>query len=408
MAGKTRSTTFSQLALGTLSFGLCALQPIEAASLPSPPDRYDGYTMTLLADGKWLVAGGHKASGSSSDADRVDLYDPSTGAWRKTGKLTAQRLYHTATLLSNGNVVVTGGMSASDATYLASAEVYDPASEKWTKTGPMNQARAGHTLTLLANGSVLAAGGVTNIARVLLSSAEVYDPSTGTWTMTAPMNTTRVNHTAALLTNGLVLVACGLDEQSNYRPSAELYDPAQRKWTMTGSLKDWIHWSYTATVLTNGLVLLTTSDTNAWVASKELYEPATGQWKAIGPRRPHFVSSRDTQPTLTILPETGSSYLASEQIHLLVDTSDSLGVTNISLFRDKIKVAETEQDPLSYDLTNAAAGTYVFVAQAAYANGLAATSSPVSLIVSEPGPLGIPEPANLHRAGLQGGSSGIA
>ena len=65
-----------------------------------------------------------------------------------------------------------------------------------------------HTATLLPNGKVLVAGGVVTAA-ILLASAELYDPATGTWTATGSLNTARYYHTATLLPNGKVLVAGG-------------------------------------------------------------------------------------------------------------------------------------------------------------------------------------------------------
>jgi len=81
----------------------------------------------------------------------------------------------------------------------------------------------------------------------------------------------------------------------------ELYNPSTAKWTNTGSMTTDARFYYTAKLLTNGQVLLTASRgnyawelTNAWAAGKELYDPANGQWTAIGPPRPHSVSSTNS------------------------------------------------------------------------------------------------------------------
>src|SRR5207302_296704 len=77
----------------------------------------------------------------------------------------------------------------------------------WTATGSMSIARDACTATLLTNGKVLVAGGVNSTGPT--SSAELYDPATGLWTPTGSMTTPRFGHTATLLPDGRVLVAGG-------------------------------------------------------------------------------------------------------------------------------------------------------------------------------------------------------
>jgi hypothetical protein len=64
-------------------------------------------TNAWARDGKVLVAGGFIiGSGTTASAE---LYDPASGSWSATGSLGAPRYLHTATLLSNGKVLVAGG-----------------------------------------------------------------------------------------------------------------------------------------------------------------------------------------------------------------------------------------------------------------------------------------------------------
>lgn len=55
----------------------------------------------------------------------------------------------------------------------------------FTTTGSMNTARSQHTATLLANGKVLVTGGFSSAFGNSLANAELYDPSTGAFTPTA-------------------------------------------------------------------------------------------------------------------------------------------------------------------------------------------------------------------------------
>ena len=183
-------------------------------SLANPSD---GGTATLLPNGKVLVAG----SGA-------ELYNPATGTWTTTGSLVTARLSHTATLLPNGKVLVAGGersfYDGSSTITFISAELYDPAAGTWTPTGSLVTARASHTATLLSNGKVLIAGGYNYAESSLFASAELYDPATGTWSATGSLSFERYSHTATLLPNGKALFAGGLGFLGSLSTSSELYE----------------------------------------------------------------------------------------------------------------------------------------------------------------------------------------
>ncbi len=387
----------------SLAATVANLQAADSTSPPKPPGIRRAYTLTTLRDNTWLLAGGYaRGNDPRNQSDFVTngalIFVPATGQWTNTGAMLSKRIGHRATLLSDGEVLVTGGnlatptSSGAKVNEGAMAEIYNPATGKWRLTGAMNQGRSSHTATLLPDGKVLVAGGATN-SIMRLSSAELYDPKTEQWTKTASMKFVRGSHTATLLTNGLVLVAGGWNESHNFRFDAELYDPGSGKWSMTGAMPYEARFFYSESLLSNGMVLLTARGggydwevTNAWEASKLLFNPADGQWRAIGPRRPHFVSSTNLDRTLTILPASGSQFPASQEVYFLIECADELGVTNIQLFRDGVRIASGEESPMRFTATNQAAGTYSFCARADFANGLASSSSPVSITFKESGP----------------------
>jgi hypothetical protein len=233
-------------------------------------------TAVQLTTGKVLVAGGTDPTiYPSQQFASVEIYDPMAAAFSYTGNLTNARSGHTATLLNNGKVLITGGNdnSSPQPVTLSSAELYDPSTGIFTLTGSMSAARAGHTAALLPNGKVLITGGGPQYSS--LASAEIYDPATGVFTVTGSMSMPRQGHTATPLNNGKVLIVGG----QYYSPSAtaEVYDAASGVFTLTGSLANGRQ-GHTATRLNSGKVLIAGGGS----AAAELYDPAVGTFSVTG------------------------------------------------------------------------------------------------------------------------------
>ncbi|CAF5182837.1 unnamed protein product, partial [Rotaria sp. Silwood1] len=140
----------------------------------------------------------------------AELYDSLTGMWENIENMNNKRMHFTASLLSDGKVLVAGGTvivsETFQYTYLKSTELFDPSTGMWRHTGDMNIGRDMHKATVLKNSKVLVTGG-SNIYAV--DSSELYDPSTELWTNAGKMHDRRLSHTATLLADGKMLVAGG-------------------------------------------------------------------------------------------------------------------------------------------------------------------------------------------------------
>jgi WD40 repeat protein len=264
------------------------------------------HTATLLQNGKVLIAGGDACMFDQYYGDcplsSAEVYDPGSNIFTTTGSMSVTRVFHTATLLTNGKVLVTGGHDAS-------AELYDPTSGKFAATGSMSVGRNSHTATLLANGKVLIAGGQS--VSGALATAELYDPNGGTFTATGTMASARTSHTATPLANGKVLITGG-SSSAGELATAELYDPATGKFSAANSMVS-IRAFHVATLLSTPSVLITGGSVKFLLSSAEIYDVVAGSFTATG----SMMTARDSHIAIllangTVLVAGGSSSFTAE------------------------------------------------------------------------------------------------
>jgi hypothetical protein len=275
IAGLAMAATVSQTAVPPASH-IGSITP--AAPMLEPRS---GHTATLLSDGKVLIAGGMRRN---QDFYRsAELYDPATGKFQRTGEMSVGRVGHIAVLLRSGKVLIAGGWIGHGTT--DTAEMYDPATGRFTTISKMATRRARPSATLLANGEVLLAGGDDRDGPDgAIASAEIFHPDTLRFQPTSSLHRPRSGHTATLLHDGRVLIAGG--RSGGLIAGTELYDPKSATFSETGNLIV-PRYKHTAGLLPDGRVLIAGgSDERDWrgaMNSAEVYDPRTGKFAATSP-----------------------------------------------------------------------------------------------------------------------------
>ena len=181
----------------------------------------------LLQDGTIMVCGGTNQTGLLGS---VLIYNPATNAWTLNVESGPALQGHTATLLADGRVLVAGGDDGS--ADLKSSFIYDPTQidgHRWSSTYPLNFQRVNHSATLLPNGSVLVSGGVDPLVITptttsnALKSIEFFHPELESWTTSQFSLGNRSFHTATLAPNGNVYFIGGANGSVGTGQAASLY-----------------------------------------------------------------------------------------------------------------------------------------------------------------------------------------
>lgn len=232
---------------------------------------------TLLTSGQLLVTGGcaRRCDAILASAER---YDPATRVFKPVAAMTMPRASHAAIALRDGRVLVVGGWTGTQAT--ASAELYSPKNERFTALMDMTTPRISPVITPLADGRLLISGGESRVG-VSLASAEIFDPKTSRFSAVSPMTVPRMSHAAQALPDGRVLLAGGHRARRDILRSAEIFDPANGTFKPTGDMAFGRH-KLAAATLPGGKVMIIggsdARDDRGLYRSTEIYDPATGKF----------------------------------------------------------------------------------------------------------------------------------
>lgn len=190
------------------------------------------HTLVLLNTGKVLAIGGLFERS-------CEIFDPQIETWNMTDSMIVARNWggFTTTTLQNNRILVAGGLTQDSIggpfIFLNDCEIFDPLTEKWTTVSPMYLGRDRHSATLLNDGRVLVTGGKTTNFET--NQCEIYNLSTNNWEFTGNMLEERSDHAALLLSNNKVFI-CGGDGLAPWQKSCEVYDVNIGTWSYVSDM----------------------------------------------------------------------------------------------------------------------------------------------------------------------------
>ncbi len=124
------------------------LNPATGQAVPTGPTLTPhGYaTLTLLASGEALLAGGCSARLCGKQNPHAEIWNPTTGAWTATGSMLGDPDYGnipqhaSAVRVASGEVLVAGGTN-----YAAETQLWNATTGHWRATSPMREPRESFT-----------------------------------------------------------------------------------------------------------------------------------------------------------------------------------------------------------------------------------------------------------------------
>lgn len=220
---------------------------VKTDSIVKLPEGIQNLTATTLPDHRVLLLGGISLkNGNKIYLNSAYIYNPGDMSLITLPENAGFRANHTATLLSDGSVLIVGGEKRGDSTAVpvgTNTEVYlfRPNSMSFTKIGDLG-GRTNHvaikTHLIDSTEVVLIAGGMnyTENGPVILNDAYVYNHADGSLTMVAQMEKPRADFSGVALNDGRVLVYGGIKSYIDGKPvsqsTLEIFDPNTNSWTL--------------------------------------------------------------------------------------------------------------------------------------------------------------------------------
>ena len=272
-------------------------------SVPAPADLFcSGHA--ALADGRILAVGGYGQSGTNMGLSDAEIFDPTTNTWTSVPKMAYQRWYPTATTLSDGRVLVTGGWKTTPHTNAGIPEIYDPVANKWTSlTNANNPFESYPFIYMLSDGRLVHVNG-TEYATV----TDILNLTTQSWSV-VDSNIADGGSAAMYLPDKIMKAGSASDSQFSGPSANTTYvldmTQASPSWNQTPSMV-YPRSFFNLTTLPDGTVLATGGETdknggnlsNA-VYPAELWSPQTQTWMTMGSMH----TPREYHSTAVLLPD---------------------------------------------------------------------------------------------------------
>lgn len=379
--------------------------------------------------------------------------DPIAQTWTQTGGAT---LFNgSAAMYLPGKILYTGGgtpLNSSTTPATTNAEIIDLTSgtPAWQSVASMNYARYTQTLTVLPDGNVLAVGG-SNVMDDTSDSyavlpAEEWNPTANTWTTLASMSVPRMYHsTALLMPDGRVLVAGSGHDENVTGPGeydAQFYSPPYlfngTRPTITSAPGSATYGTSItvqtpdAASITNVSLVSLGADTHTIDMDQHFvplaFTTGSGSLNVTLPSSAnvappgnymlfivngngvpsvasmiHVSAAVDNvPPTVSMTAPADGATVSGSAVTVSANASDNVAVSNVQFLLDGNPLGSpVTQAPytMSWDSTTVANGSHTLSARATDTSGNSATSTPVTVTVSNSPPAGAVVDATVTKNG---------
>jgi hypothetical protein len=198
-----------------------------------------GHGASLMPNGRVLISGGSSNVDLTNPLSlftgllaTTELFDPTTNTFLPGPTMLEPRAFHTSTTLTTGRVLVAGGIALLPIVNIpnvsSTAYLFNPTTNSFGLPSLMSGARFLHTATALSNGRVLLVGGLTLDLTQFLQTGQIQDLIIGTrtdcqvfaqggffgtFTTVNGMQVGRAGAAVAPLPNGGAIIAGGFEMQ---------------------------------------------------------------------------------------------------------------------------------------------------------------------------------------------------